>query len=272
MAQPFDINAFARNNGLGQGGMPPAPRPAAVVGQAPVNRVQLAGGILESYIMHDSIIPLEWQFRKLPPSGIAVATASEPAKVTLGTFMVPKDMAFVLLDYRFDIYRPSGAAVGDFVPLEERRLSTQIGWTITSSGKYQGNTHYELLPSQATPNTASMKFFPSNPNAGIIPGFSPPVAEQAQFDQARFSNMQAPSAGGLAMLPQRHHREGLMKVPYSWYINQNERLEVQAVIFGAVPIPIAFFEAEITGILVSQNAMKAFLENAAPQRLPTGGV
>jgi len=262
------LQKFANLNGLGSA-LPPPPKSGAAVRPWNVSRVQLSGGLLQQYVMHDSVTPLENVYRKLPESGIFEATPSRPCVMEMGAFEVPQQMVFVLLDYRFDIYRFNGAAIGDFIPIEDRRLSTQIGWDIaTAAGERQGNLRYELTPSVSS---AALQAYSSNSNAGIIPGTSPGIASQDAFDRARAAQTQIAGGGSLSTLPQRHHREGLMPCPYAWVIRSKERLVVRCIAFGAVPIPIAFFEANVTGSLIPANAFAEIMNHAAPP-MPPGGV
>jgi hypothetical protein len=235
-----------------------APRPQ------PTHRIGLAGGLVGANVSPEQAVPLEHLFRTLPIPGVFTATPNNTVSVELGAFAVPSSMVFLLLDYRFDIYRPSGYAAGDFVPVEDRRLSTQVGWQLTSNGKQQGNWSYQLIPSVPSSNATSITYAPQ-PNPGIIPGQIPDApVNQAVFNRLRAEANQA-STGGLGMMPQRHHRDGLLKAPYSWALRANEVLQVKANIFEAVPIPVAFFEASITGWLLPQVVAEELLNQ---QKLP----
>lgn len=232
------------------------------------DRVVLAGGQLASYVTPSAIIPFEAVWRKLPDDGIFTASPSQPFQFDLGSFRVPDSMGLVVLDYRFDIYRPSGSAAGDFVPLEDNRLPTQVGWNIRSNANIQGNVRYELNPS---PPAGASPAYTAQPNPGLIPGGPGPVATDAQFDRARYAQAQAAS-GDLSLMPQRHHREGLLRVPAPWTLHSGTSLTLSCHIFRAVQIPLGFFEGEVFGFLMPDNDLLALEKHIAPCVTLAGGV
>jgi len=232
-------------------------------------RVNFAGGVLASYLTPEMMTPLERTWRKSPEDGIFSASPARPFTFELGSIHVPVSMAFVLLDYRFDIYRPSAVSPGDTVPLESRRLSTQVGWDLVASNKRQGNVEYELIPSQPSPDQSAFGSS-SFVNGGIIPGTGPSRATQDQFNAAAANNAQVPAGPGLAILPQRHHREGLLQSPVPWVVRSSDTLQARCIVFNAVKIPIAFFESEIFGFLTPQNILDEMLKAVAPCA-PIGG-
>lgn len=234
-----------------------------------IDRVMLAGGQLGSYITPVSITPLEQVFRRLPTSGIHTATPNAPCIFDMGSFRVPESQSFVLLDYRFDIYCPSGTISNDFLPIENNSLATNVGWDITSDGVRQGNTRYELSPLPPAENSPS---FQPQPNPGFIPGGPGPVASDAQFAAARHTSAQSAAGDGLSIMPQRHHREGLLHVPASWVIKSGSNLTLTCRVLRGIQRPIAFFEAELFGYLLPTVHMEAILRATAPCILPPGGV
>lgn len=266
--QQDTMQAFLRSNpGLSpQGGA--SSIEGGTVTPCSADRVLLAGGQLASYITPTAIVPLEFLWRTLPPEGVFTATPQAPVQFDLGSFRVPQSQGFVLLDYRFDIYRPSGAAAGDFVPLEENRLPTQVGWNIRSNANIQGNYHYELNPAPAAESSAAYR---SNANPGFIPGGPAQPATDDQFAIARAQQAQAAS-GDLSLMPQRHHRQGLLHVPAPWLLHSNESITTSCHIFRGVQIPLAFFEASIFGFLLPDNDLLEIQKALAPCASRTGGV
>jgi hypothetical protein len=253
------LTAFAQQNpgvpipGMGMGA-PPLPGGNSFGTVCGFDRVALAGGQLTSYITPSSIIPLEFVYRRLPEDGIFDATPSKPCEFDLGTLKVPIASGFVLLDYNFDIYRPSGSASDDFVPLEDNRLSTQVGWDIQSNAARPGNYRFELNPTPPQDNSSN---FQSMPNAGLIPGGPPAPASDDQFTQARYAQAQSATSQGLSLMPQRHHRQGLLHVPASWVLRSTQSLTVSCTVFRAIQIPIAFFEASIFGFIMADANFEA---------------
>ncbi len=185
----------------------------------------------------------------------------------MGSFEVPGTMGLVLLDWNFNIYRPSGSAAGDFVLLESNRLSTQVGWNIRSRGQVQGNYTYQLNPSPPTTSSG----YNSNPNPGFIPGGPGQAASPGQFETARYLEAQAAS-GDLSIMPQRHHRQGLMQVPAPWVLHSSADVSVSCHVFKAIQIPIGFFEAELFGFLIPDSDLRNLQRALAPCLTKPGGI
>lgn len=232
------------------------------------DRVMLAGGQLASYVTPEAIVPFEAVWRRLPEDGIFSATPKTPCQFEMGSFLVPRSMGLVLLDWRFDIYRPSGSAAGDFVPLEDNRLPTQVGWNIKSNANLQGNVRYELNPQ---PASGAGPAYDPQVNPGLIPGGPAAPATDAMFERARFAAAQA-AVGDLSVMPQRHHREGLLHVPAPWMLHSNTSLTFSCHVFRAISIPIAFFEAEAFGFLIPESDLLALQKHIAPCITQNGGV
>jgi hypothetical protein len=225
-------------------------------------RVQMAGSWLMQLANHSTTTALERVYRKLPQDGIFNATPSNPVQIELGAFTVPASMVLLILDWRFDIYRPSGAIVGDVVPIEDRSLALQIGWDVVFAAKRPSNLEYEITPSRPT---ASKAAYTSNPNPGFIPDNGPiPLASQDQFARIRFLQTQEPAGPGASLLPQRHRRDVQPEMPFTYIVEATQRVQFLAIAIQPVPTPIAFFEAEFSGLLLGANAFKEFMEGANP--------
>jgi hypothetical protein len=182
--------------------------------------------------------------------------------IELGAFTVPGNMVLLIMDWRFDLYRPSAIAIGDVVPFEDRRLALQVGWDVLFAAKRTSNIEYEITPSTPSVSKAA---YSSNPNAGIIPSNGPiPLASQDQFDRIRFLQSQEPSGPGASLLPQRHRRDVQPEMPFTYVLEAGQRVQMQAIVFQPVSVPIAFFEGEFSGLLLGANAFKLFLEGTAP--------
>jgi len=298
------------NPELGLGKAPPQPEPAAHFNPTTIQRVLQAGGELAARFMHPTFLPFEKLFRKFPQQGVFTATPQNNFVLELGSFRVPQQMAFALVDYRFDLYRLSGAAAGDWVPLEERRLSGQIGYDVLIADYRKANLTYELDPTeiQATKEASEQP-----PSAGIIaagaefnnnqppqiggppaypfapfptpasldpagtfsdptkrgnPLFSPSSgpfgATLTDFANARAAAASSPGGPGLSLLPQRHERLGPLPLPFTLMVRENQRVTFKAVVFRPVPIPLAFFEVDVTGVLMPANVADSLLAGMAP--------
>ncbi len=233
------------------------------------DRVVLAAGQLGSYLIPESLVPFEAVFRRLPLDGIFDATPSSPCVFEMGYVHVPETMGFVVLDTRFAIYRPSGTVAGEFVELEDNRLSTQVGWDITANANRQGNYRYELNP--LPPALKTSPAYQSQPNLGIWSSSPPGTASEDEFAAARASQVQAPTSG-LSLLPQRHTRQGLLHVPAPWILHSSEDFIMSCSVFRAIPIPIAFFESSVFGFLIPDQHLYAMQRSIAPCITKPGGI
>jgi len=226
-------------------------------------RMQFAGSWLLQLANHESTTPFERVYRKLPTDGVFSASPNNPVNIELGSFTVPASMSLLILDWRFDVYRPSGIAVGDVMPFEDRRLALQLGWDVVFAGKRPANIEYQITPSLAS--MGSKAAYSSNPNPGIIPSNGPiPLASQDEFDRARFIQTQGPSGPGASLLPQRHRLDVQPEMPFTFVVEAAQRVQLSAIVFQPISVPISFFEGEFSGLLVGANALKKFLEGAAP--------
>lgn len=257
--QQAGFAAFAQSNPLFGGGSPFEGATAVPCG---TDRVMLVGGQFASYLKPESIVPFEAVFRRLPIDGIFTATPSTPCQFEMGSVQVPINHGLVVLDSRFAIYRPSGVAAGDFVELEENRLPTQVGWDIQSNISRQGNYRFELNP--IPPFEKSNPGYQSANNLGIIPGIPEGIASPDAFESARASQAQGATGQALSLMPQRHTRQGLLKVPASWILHSNEELILSCTVFRAIQIPIAFFEAEVFGFMLPDQHLIEMQKAIAP--------
>jgi len=251
------IHAVAQANPGFKLGALPQPQPGAAITRIETVRTQQPGGALMGYMQSASIVWFEQLYRKLSPTGMFGATPNKPVTFTMGSFRVPQSMVLVIVDYSFDVYRFSGAAAADYIPVESRRLSTQIGWDILVDGRHQGQLSYQIIPQ---PQTQTQQ-----PFANFVPG---QPAEGWEFDQIRALQSQVPAGPALSMMPQRHHRDGLVKLANSYVAMSGSTLLVNCSILNQIPIPIAFFEADITGMLMPQTAYDAYQQIAVAMGNP----
>jgi hypothetical protein len=222
------------------------------VGASGAVRTQLAGGWLTQLALHSSLQPIEQLYRKLPSDGIYSATPSHPFTIEMGTYTVPANMVLFVLDWRFDLYKPNGAIVGDTRPVPDRSWSLSIGWDVLFSDKHQGVNNFEITPAL--------------PPAGVVdqqPNFGFPSPDDA-FTKMRALNTQLPGGAGGAMLPQRHRRDVQVTMPFTYILEANQNLRMRMIAINPVSIALAFFEAEFSGLIVPANAFKRFIAAAAP--------
>lgn len=241
------------------GARAPVPMVDVAMGASGALRVQLAGGFLPQLALHSSLIPIEQLYRRLPEAGIFTATPSRPCTVSMGDYQVPSNQLLFLLDWRFDVYRPSGAIAGDTIPVHERSWSLQIGWDVLFSNRHPpGTTAFEIVPSVPPPGMVNDQ-----------PLFGVPSADDA-FNRIRALSQQIPSGAGASMLPQRHRRDVQPVMPFTYVVAPNQVVQFRMVAMQPITSPLAFFEAEFSGLLVPATAFDRFVSSAAPSIEQTG--
>jgi hypothetical protein len=251
-------------------------------------RIVPAGGALAGLLLHDSVTPFQSIFRILPPGGVFVARRDRPVVMTIGAFTVPKQMGLALAEYRFRPYRFDGVVPGDAVPLEDRRLSLEIGNTIPLAAALQkGNIQAQIIPGPLPPPQQTTFAGTANPGtpgdasqlqgalatlpgqipspystaSGISAGGPPP----ALYFPVNNPNQFVLSAQGAALIPQSDApTQGSERLPFTYYVPENTPVSLQVTVFAPIRIPIAFFEGVLSGLLMNINAMQALLEEVRP--------
>jgi hypothetical protein len=246
-----------------------------------------AGGALAGLLLHDSVTPFQSIYRILPPGGIFSASRSRPVVMTIGAFTVPKQMGLALAEYRFRPYRFDGVVPGDAVPLEDRRLSLEIGNTLPLSAALQkGNIQAQIIPGPLPPPQQTT--FAGTPNPGTptptgiqgdlatLPGQIPsPYASAGSISAggpppALYFPLNNPnqfvlSAQGAALIPQSNDpTQGSERLPFTYYVPENVPVSLQVTVFAPIRIPIAFFEGVLAGFLMNINTLQALLEEVRP--------
>ncbi len=266
---------------LGQG-LPNVPLSASDF-DCDAERILPAGGALISRLLPPSATPFERRFAIRPPVGIYTATREKPVQFTLGTFVVPKNQALALCEFRFLPYRFDGVIAGQTIPLEDRRLSLSIGYDLRVGplGR-SGNIVNQAIPGSplAALNPAYpalqtggtvMQGLPAAPSGlggatvetiyGILalsgenpiaPGLAPAPSQPSQFVTTLF---------GASMLPQSQDgHQGPTGMPFTYYANENDNVLLTVGAFAPVQIPLAYFEGWLMGYLLPINALKKMLE------------
>lgn len=265
--------------------VPPRPDPASGGASCAATRVVQAGGILAQLLSHPIYTPWEQLYRKLPEQGMFQATPERNFKFELGAYQVPANYGLLVIDYRFDIYRLSGAVAGDTVPIEARRLSTLLAYDWKISASRMANLRMEIdpVPIQATKEAyvpqatggviASGSGQINNQDASLVfaPSSVPQRATQAQFNLANFARSTTPGGLGLSGLPQRTSHLGPLALPFNAVIPENDTIQFEVVIFRGIPIPIAFFELDVTGLLIPMNVINDMMDGMKPCVSQGGG-
>lgn len=238
------------------------------------DRVQLAGGFLNTLLVHPEVTPFEQLYRRLPEEGMFLDTVNpeNPFTFELGAFRVPDTFMLLLFDLRPDIYRFSGVDPGDTVPVEARRFSSVLGFQVTVDQRQPANLLYQLDPVPI--QTFQEAFTPP-----IQPVAEVPTALQnvlGIFNNSRFNIAQATSFASAAgagdqLLPQRPTRYGALDVPFTLYVGPGQTFQVRCVVFNPVPSPIAFVEYDIAGMLMPELWVRSMQECMKPLSNASGG-
>lgn len=238
-----------------------------------------AGGAFVNRLLHPDFVPFQMNFRALPQSGMMTASRQRPLQFTLGAFTVPKSMALGLGEYRFRPYRFEGLVPGDAVPVEDYRLSLEIGNDVLMNNQSRpGNIRLQIIP--AVPPAIS----PSN--AGLVNGgvVFPPLTVQnftnvaAAYPALEISNQSnqlvtdpsnprqfVSTLSGASVIPQRPEGHlGPDNMPFTYFVEENQAVVLQTAIFAPVRIPIAFFEGELKGYLMPINVLRAMMQAVKP--------
>lgn len=237
--------------------LPDGQEGAQTLHQFDVQRFVEAGGNLTSQTLHPAIIPFEQLYRRLPEEGMFSPTVApgNPFTFELGAFQVPEKMALLIYDLRPDIYRFSGVDPGDYMPIEERRFGSIMGFDLTIDQQRKGEVAFELDPVPI--QRQSQQAFP-NQNR-VQPG-----ANTSQQAVSAFSSFANPAGAGNALLPQRPTRFGALNIPFTLWAITGQTVQVRCVIFRPVPAPIAFIEFDLAGVLVPQYWMDNLKEIIKP--------
>jgi hypothetical protein len=220
------------------------------------DRVTLAGGMMNTLLVHPSVTPFERLWRKLPEEGMFHPDVSpqEPFVGEIGAFKVEGKMALLIFDLRPDIYRLSGVDAGDYVPVEARRFNGQLGFDLTVERRRDfTNMEFQLDPVP----------FPRGGTAAFqaAPGTSD-FFTAAQIGEA--SSFGSVAGTGSALQPQRPVRPGAPSIPYTIIVKPGQIVQLQIVVFRPLQSPIAFIEYDLAGLYMPIQWLNATLECLKP--------
>ncbi len=249
-------------------GPSPSEGEASTWGCDAAQRVQLAGGALNTLLVHPEITPFEQLYRRLPSEGMFLPGVSpeRPFVFELGAFRVPDTFDLLLFDLRPDIYRFSGVDAGDTVPVEARRFSSIMGFEVTVDQRHLGNVRFELDPIAI--QTTTQAFAPEIRSTEFSQVLQTPPA---RFNIAAANSFANAAGAGLSLLPQRPYRWGPLSVPFTLYVRSGQTVQVRCVVFRPIPSPIAFIEYDIGGLLIPDEWVSSMTECMKPMTHASGG-
>lgn len=264
MNNPYSKSQYGAVNGYGvtvprtqapipvqqQHSSPAAYVPDAAERLFDVQRVISAGGDLAGQISPESLPPFERLWRRLPEEGMfsTQLSPSKPFVFELGAFTVPARMTLLIFNMRPDVYRFSGVNSGDYAPIEARRFASIMGFELTIGQAHPGNIDFQINPVQIQ-NTSQQAFQSNNTNT---------PADTTQLAIARASQNANTQGTSSMILPQRPERFGApYPIPFTLYVTAGQTVQARCNIFRPIPLPIAFVEFDLTGLLVPENYAKS---------------
>jgi hypothetical protein len=245
------------------------------------SRVQLAGGLLNSLLVHPNVTPYERVGRRIPVSRLYSPALNPqlPVVMEIVADRVPQTFALLVLGLRADIYRNVGVDVGDTIPVEERRFSSICGFQFLINDRTPANIEYQLEPAPGNQSVqfafqpqiyssfgASMPSFNGEGSMQLLPGENTPPP--AFFEKQRASEFAAASGVGLATQPQRTTRYGALDVPFTVTIESGQTWTAKFIAWRRFPTPIAFIEYSVTGLLIPNTWVKQIQACATPIARP----
>jgi hypothetical protein len=219
--------------------------------------VTLAGGALNTVMVDPMFTPFEQLFRSLPEQGMfdPDVSPSRPFAFEMGSFRVDTNMALLVFDLRPDVYRWSGVDAGDYIPVEARRFSASMGFDFWVDQRHSlANVQYQLDPQPI--DWAGTQAFAPNPGSTDL---------FTSLDISAAQSFASVAGAGTSLLPQRHQRFGAQNVPFMLLARSSQTVQLRCVIFHPIPSPIAFVEYSISGMLVPEQIVEAYLECMKPR-------
>lgn len=221
-------------------------------GSAP-ELVHEPGGDVARELLTPGFQIIEFQKRSLPEQGMFLPSVSpqSPFQWELGAFVVPRNTAFLLFDYEFAVYRPSGLDPGDSIKAAPGRFTGNMGFDLTLDGRRLSNLMYELDPVAISATRESFAD-PTAPNAGA-------------FNSAAANSFASTAGIGTSLLPVRPNVQGARGAPFTLIANETTRVALSCVIFRALTSPINFVEGTASGYLLQEATAMALINRLRPR-------
>lgn len=233
---------------------------AAVAGMGPMpQRVHEPGGSpLSVHLLHPGFTIFERQFEVEQDEGwfSSQVSPTRPVSFELGAFRVPKSNALWLMDYEFQVLRPSGIDPGEFVVAEAGRYLSQVGFDVTiNNTQRQGNIQYQLVPQPAANTRAT--FAP--------PVGSPTGAGSGAFGASVGGSFGSTASPGKSLLPVRSSVQGPRNGPFTFVIEEGSTIALSAYIFRPFLSPVAAILGRMAGWMLQTNVSNALIQRMRPQ-------
>jgi hypothetical protein len=265
------VNPFMEANpGLSQALQQGQVGAEARMGKPTCLRQVTAGGFVSEMLLHETFVPFQYLYRRLPVEGMYVANPQRLMTIEAGAFTVPQNMALAVAEYGFQPYRFDG--FGEPVPLEAGRLPLSLGYDVNINQYRMSNLQNELLP---TPPATRQAAFDGNPTAASV--------EDSGLVSSVLATVYGASTGplagttptspsfvdgnpaGSALLPQTSRGiQGPSRFPFTFTVEANQAVQLRITAFGRVSLPLAFIESTVKGYLMPSTVMHQMMEVLKP--------
>lgn len=228
--------SFPGGRGAWQG---QAAGPSGLGPEPPV--VHEPGGMLVKSLQTTTFDTFEYGFSRSPGESIYQPSVSlnQPVVFDMGQYKVPKGRMLLLTNYRFGIVGLSGLEAGGGGELPAEQFQNSIGFDLTVNRIRPSTLQYQLIPT-----TGPVRVTGSDGNVRVT--------------QAPASQPVSPA--GLSLLPPRSTRQGDPELPFTIYGKEGQGVNVSAVVYRRISMPIVALTASVQGYLISQQVGESLLQ------------
>lgn len=234
--------------------------PPGMAGESP--SVLEPGGNLEKQLLSPAVTIQESLWNIIPDESWFSPTVSpeRPIVAEIGAYQVPKQQAYWLADYEFQIFVQSGIDPNDTIPAANGRFFGLLGFDLTINTTRLASVSYELDPHPASAYRSA--FAPSGSGGGGGAGRIPPPSA---FSAASYNQFAAATGAGLSLLPAWRKLQGARQGPFSLIANEQEIVALSVAIFRPIPAPIASITGRIAGFRMGKTVSQAIVNRMRPR-------
>jgi hypothetical protein len=220
--------------------------PPGMAGESP--SVQEPGGNLLKQLLSPSVTSQEALWNIIPDESWFSPTVSpeRPIVAEIGAYQVPRQQAYWMMDYEFQIFVQSGIDANDVIPAANGRVFGLLGFDLTVNATRLASVRYELDPH---PSSAFRNAFAPSGSGGS--GGRNPNA--AAFSAASYNQFGAATGAGLSLLPAWRKLYGPRQGPFTLIANEQQIIALSVAIFRPLPAPIASITGRIAGFRTAKT-------------------
>ena len=171
------------------------------------------------------------------------------------SYKVPTGRAVLLLDYTIEPY-VFGLGAVSALPAPDRGLWRTLGHTLTVDGKTPGVISFDLEPVPSTNQRMAYR----NTGTSLRRLDEITAGDYARTRSRRYGRT---TVGGTAIMPPRTTHHGFAPGVAQWSIlaDEGETIVLGALIYRALPFPLAFLEGRLVGYAAPRNTLLTLLED-----------